>query len=139
MPAKTGKGGNQLKRKYAAYVGRMTGPRTEEAMTLVLSIGIGYAKEYAPLEYGTLINSAFRRIEKKPFGGFRGIAGFAVNHAVYLNGDATHTPLWKPRPPEDKSGPGWNPFATPRFLDLGFTGPIPKPEIQEAIRNSYKK
>ena len=63
MPAKSGKGGTQLKQKYAKFVGSMTGPTTKAAMAKVLSIGMTAAKELTPMEYGTLINSSFRRIE----------------------------------------------------------------------------
>lgn len=138
MPAKSGKGGAALKQNYEQFVGRMTGPRTKACMAKVLSAGMTNAKEFAPLEYGTLINSAFRRIEGAK-GSYRGIAGFAVNYAVYLHGTDTYTPLWNPKPPEDKEGPGWNPFAVPRFLELGFIGPLARDEIQEIIATEYRK
>ena len=138
MPAKSGKGGRQLKQKYSVFVGNMTGPKTKGAMAKVLSAGMTNAKENSPFEYGTLINSAFRRIEGSATLGWRGVCGFAVSYAYYLHGDQSYTPLWKPRPPEDKDGPGWNPFAVPRFLELGFIGPLARPEIERIIRESYK-
>ena len=138
MPAKSGKGGKQLKQKYAVFVGGMTGPRTKAAMTKVLSAGMSNAKEYAPMEYGTLINSAFRRIEGSAKMGWAGICGFTAAYAYYLHGDQTYTPLWNPVAPEDKEGPAWNPFAKPRFLELGFTGPLAVDDIQRIIKDSYK-
>jgi hypothetical protein len=140
MPAKNGKGGKQLKQKYAVFVGRMTGPKTESAMAKVLSIGMTGAKELAPLEYGTLMNSAFRRIEYTPTG-IKGIAGFSggmakdgFNYALYLHQNLD----WKPRPPALKSGPGWNQNAKPKFLERGFTDPIQISLMQKAIGSSYK-
>lgn len=138
MPAKSGKGGKQLVQKYSVFVGKMTGPRTKAAMGKVLSAGMTNAKENAPLEYGTLINSAFRRIEGSGKVGWYGVCGFTASYSYYLHGDQSYTPLWKPRAPEDKQGPGWNPFATPRFLELGFIGPLALPEIQRIIQESYK-
>lgn len=138
MPAKSGKGGKQLKQKYSVFVGQMTGPRTKAAMVKVLSAGMTNAKENAPLEYGTLINSAFRRVEGSNQMGWVGVCGFAVSYAYYLHGDQSYTPLWKPVAPEDKEGPGYNPFAVPRFLELGFIGPLAEPEIQRIIQDSYK-
>jgi len=133
MPAKAGKGGKQLKRKYAVFVGKMTGPRTESAMAKVLSIGMTGAKELAPLEYGTLINSAFRRIEYTPHG-IRGVAGFTAAYAIYLHENRN----WSPRPPDKKTGPGWNPNAKPKFLERGFTDPDQRALMQKAIGSSYK-
>ena len=138
MPAVTGKDGKALKGKYIAFIGGMTGPKTKAALAKVISAGMTNAKENAPLEYGTLINSAFRRIEGNKRDGWVGRCGFTVYYALYLHGTEKYTPLWKPRPPEDKDGPGWNPFATPRFLELGFIGPLAVEEIQRIIKDSYK-
>lgn len=134
MPAKSGKDGATLKAKYSAFVGRMTGPRTDSAMSKVLSIGITGAKELTPLEYGTLMNSAFRRIEKTG-ATFRGIAGYTVNYAVYLHNRTD----WNPRPPALKSGPAWNPNATPKFLERGFTDPDQLQLMRTAIATEYRK
>ena len=133
MPAKNGKGGTQLKRKYSVFVGKMAGPKTESAMAKVLSIGMTGAKELAPLEYGTLMNSAFRRIEKTP-AGIMGVAGFTVNYAIYLH----QNPNWSPRPVNMKKGPSWNPNASPKFLERGFTDPGQKALMQKAIGSTYK-
>lgn len=133
MPAKAGGAPSDVKRNYAQVVGRMAGPKTEAAMAKVLSIGITGAKELAPLEYGTLMNSAYRRIEKTPTG-IRGVAGFTVNYAVYLH-EKTN---WKPRPPDMKKGPAWNPDAEPKFLEKGFISPQQMTLIQQAIRSSYE-
>lgn len=141
MPAKSGKGGAQLKSKYENYVGSMTGPRTKACMAKVLSAGMTNAKENAPLEYGTLINSAFRRIEGSR-GNWRGIAGYSggmtekgFNYAFWLHENTN----WSPVAPEDKQGPAWNPFAVPKFLELGFTGPLAREEIQGIISSEYRK
>ena len=138
MPAKSGKGGAQLKQKYTAYVGRMTGAKTKACMTKVLSAGMTNAIEWTPEEYGTLINSKFRRIEGSKKIGWTGICGFTAAYAYYLHGTETYTPLWKPVAPENKEGPSWNPFAVPRFLELGFIGPLAMPQIERIIQESYK-
>jgi hypothetical protein len=140
MPAKPGKSGSDVKRKYQKLVGKMAGPRTESAMAKVLSIGITRAKELAPLEYGTLMNSAFRRIDKSP-NGIIGVAGFAggvtkggFNYALYLHEHKN----WSPMPPDKKTGPGWNPQATPKFLERGFTDSDQRAMMQKAIGSAYK-
>jgi len=133
MPAKSGKNGASVKRKYAKMVGKMIGPRTESAMAKVLSTGMTGAKELAPLEYGTLINSAFRRIEYTQHG-IRGIAGFTAAYAIYLHENRN----WSPRPVSMKKGPGWNPNAKPKFLERGFTDSSQRALMQKAIGSSYK-
>jgi hypothetical protein len=138
MPAKSGKGGKQLKQKYSVFVGSMTGPKTKAVMAKVISAGMTNAIEWTPEEYGTLINSKFRRIEGSAKTGWVGICGFTAAYAYYLHGDQSYTPLWNPVKPEDKDGPGYNPSAHPRFLELGFIGPLAKPEIQRIIQQGYK-
>ena len=134
MPAKSGKGGKDVKRKYSVFVGKMTGPKTKSAMAKVLSIGVTGAKELAPLEYGTLINSAFRRIEGSKQLGWRGVAGFTAAYAIYLHQKTN----WSPRPVAMKAGPAWNPNATPKFLERGFTDKDQIALMQRAIGDTYK-
>ena len=102
-------------------------------MTKVLSIGMTGAKELAPLEYGVLMNSAFRRIEGSRLN-WRGIAGFTVYYAYYLH-ERTD---WKPRPVAMKQGPGANMNASPKFLQRGFTSPEQISLMKAAIGESYK-
>jgi hypothetical protein len=140
MPAKSGKGAKQLKGKYATFVGKMTGPKTKSAMAKVLSVGVTGAKQNAPMEYGTFIESAFRRIEKGP-NGIRGIAGFSggmsktgFNFGLFLH----ETTNWSPRAPSQKKGPSWNPNATPKFLERGFTDKDQLVMMQRSIGDTYK-
>ena len=133
MPAVSGKGAARLNQRYKQLICRMTGPKTETAMALVLSIGITGAKELAPMEYGTLMNSAYRRINKTPTG-IQGIAGFGVAYAIYLH----ENPNWSPRPVNMKTGPAWNPNAEPKFLEKGFTSNEQKALIQRAIKAEYR-
>lgn len=140
MPAKSGKGGKQLKQKYSTLVGKMTGPRTESAMAKVLSIGITGAKEFTAMEYSTLINSSFRRINKTKTG-VVGVAGFSAgvtaggfNYALWLHENTK----WKPRPASEKSGPGYNPNASPKYLERGFTDKNQVAMMNKAIGSSYK-
>ncbi|AZU97933.1 hypothetical protein [Vibrio phage LP.1] len=134
MPARPGKTPRHVKQEYAEFVGRMTGPRTKAAIAKVLSIGMTGAKQYAPLEYGTLMNSAFRRIEGSRMN-WRGIAGFTVYYSFYLHQRMD----WNPRPPDKKAGPAWNPNARPKFLELGFTAPDQITLMQKALGEEYRK
>lgn len=106
----------QLRERLRSVLSNITQEKTEEAIALVLSIGITEAKSLAPMEYGTLINSAFRRIIPKGRSVI-GVAGFAVHYAIYLHESET----WNNKPPEDKDGPAWNPRGEPKFLEKGFT------------------
>ncbi len=132
-------GGDALRRRYATAIGRITGPRTRSTIAKVLSAGMTNAKENAPMEYGTLINSAFRRVVGSNQMGWKGVCGFTVAYAYYLHGDDTYTPSWSPRAPEDKEGPAWNPFATPKFLELGFVGPLAIDETERIIQQGYRR
>jgi hypothetical protein len=103
------------------------------------------AKEHAPLETSTMMNSAFRRIEGSKTDGWQGVAGFAngmsnpkkgkpFNYAFFLH----ETTNWSPRPPSQKQGPAWNPDATPKFLERGFTDKDQIAKMQKVIGAEYK-
>jgi hypothetical protein len=123
----------QLQRQLNDMLRNATGRQTEAAVAKVLSIGITGAKELAPMEYGTLINSAFRRIY--PEGrDIVGIAGFAVSYAFHLHEITT----WNNRAPEDKEGTAWNPNGEPKFLEKGFTSSGQLTLMHRALRSSYR-
>ena len=140
MPYKAGHGPQQLKAKYKATVTKMAGPKAESAMAKILSIGMTGAKELTPMEYGNLMNSAFRRVERHPtevvglMGYTGGMTAKGFNYGYHLH----ETTNWKPRPVGMKDGPAWNPRATPKFLERGLTDPDQKALIMRALRSEYK-
>lgn len=140
MPAKPGKSAKDVNRAYSVFVGGMTGPKTKAAITKVMVVGMTYAKDHAPVEYSTLINSAYRRTEGSA-PDFMGVCGFAggasdkgFNYALYLHEKKN----WSPRSPNRKSGPAWNPNATSNYLADGFTLPKQKTMINKVLGSEYK-
>jgi len=123
----------QLEDRLNRIINQAEGSRKRAAIAKVLSIGITGAKMLAPMEYGTLINSAFRRIY--PEGrDIVGVAGFAVSYAFYLHESMT----WNNVAPEDKDGPAWNIEGSPKFLERGFTDESQKVLMLRAIASSYR-
>lgn len=127
--------------------------RTKKAsqfMNAVISIGVNHAKELTPIAYSNLINSIVTDVNIE---GARvtGSVSYMANYAIYLNGDETYTPLWKPVPLpkyEIKGGksnelreitqaqpgaPATNMDAKPRFLNRGFEDPESESLIKQAI------
>jgi hypothetical protein len=140
MPAKSGKDGSNVVKNYQVLVGRMTGPKTRGAVAAVMTTGMTYAKFHAPVEYNVMANSAYQRINETE-NSFHGECGFengvtpdGFNYAFWLH----ETLRWKPRPPNKKAGPAWNPDATPKFLEHGFTSPEQQEMINIIIKDSYK-
>lgn len=140
MPAKSGRGAKDVNKNYAAFVGKMTGHKTQAATAKVLVIGMTRAKELAPVEYNDLAGSAYHRVTKGA-NGVQGVGGFLAgitkdgfNYALKLH----NTRNWSPRRPEDKEGPAWNPDASPFFLKRGFTDPDQKALMLRAIKTEMK-
>lgn len=99
----------------------------------VTSIGATMSMEYAPLEYGDL--RASQRMEtghngNTVFGKVSFGTGLSEPYAAILNA----TDNWRPRPPEMKVGPAWNPNARPHFLNLGFEGTEATAQINQLKR-----
>ena len=138
MASKNIKGADKVKREYKKFVENVRGPLTRKVVTKITIEGAKFAKEITPREYGTLINSQFRRTERIGTNNWQGIVGYAQDYAVYLHGTEKYTPLWNPVPPDEKEGPAWNYLAVPRFLELGFEGKTAKPVIQKIIEDGYK-
>lgn len=104
-----------------------------KARQVLVAIEAGAANRaifHAPVEYSNLVNSYFGNVEKTGHI-WRLRVGFGVDYAVYLNNMTN----WKPRPPTLKQGPGYNPNATPHFLDYhGFESPEAKADIDKTIK-----
>ena len=140
MPFKKGKSPDDVTAKYATIIDGITVKSTNEALTKALVYGAGASKEIAPIEFGNLVNSQYRYIEKTPTG-FRGFVGYSVNYALFLEDPRKGGRLdgWQPRPPEDKEGPAWNPIASQGFLRLGFTGLESGPMITKILTDGITK
>lgn len=100
--------------RNAKKVIRGTIPRkVEQALTGVGVVVANKALEYTPLEYSLLQNSQYRIVEATEKG-YQAKVGYTMNYAAALHNRTD----WKPRPPNMKAGPAWNPNAKPRFLYL---------------------
>lgn len=109
------------------------GPKTVQALNYVLQTGMASAVYYAPIEYGTLVNSRRQEVTQTS-SGWRGVAGFYVAYASYLE----FNPDWSPRPPDKKAGPSWNSRARPGFLKYGFENEQSKRLIDSGVEAIYK-
>lgn len=132
--------GSNVLRNYAEFVDKMTNQQTQAAVTEVLVIGMTRAKELAPMEYGTLANSAFHRVTQSS-GMIKGVGGFSggmsakgFNYALYLHENTN----WSPRSVNKKKGPAWNPDATPFYLKRAFTDSDQKALMKEAIMETMR-
>lgn len=143
MPAKPGKGAVNVNRNYKSFVNKMTGIKSEASVVKVLVIGMSKAKELAPVEYGTLSQSAYHRVMKIGIG-VRGIGGFLAGISIYKGKEFNYaaklhnTTNWSPRRPEFKEGGAWNPDATPFYLERGFTDPDQISLMKRAIKSEMK-
>lgn len=133
------KGMKQARQKYRVLVGEITEKKAKATLTKVLVYAAGASKELAPIEFGNLINSQFRKIEKTATG-WRGVLGYAVSYAAALEDPKPGGRLdnWKPVAPENKFGNAWNPIATQGFLRLGFTGQESGPAIRKILVNGMR-
>ena len=94
----------------------------------VVSIGASQSKEFAPLEYGTLVNSMFTDVGRLADGSVIGSVSYMANYAAYLEFNTN----WSPRPINMKAGPATNMAATPHFLRRGFEEPESTAAINKA-------
>ncbi len=108
---------------------RLIEKKAQQFVQSVAITGAGWAKQFAPIEYGTLINSQDIRLMQSVNNVYATV-GFYTNYAVYLETNKD----WRPRPSSEKAGPGYNPDARPGFLKYGFEGPEAQADIQNARR-----
>lgn len=103
-------------------------------MNIVLAGARARSDEKAPVEYSTLVNSAFTEVKASGYQ-VHGTFGYMTDYAAFLN----NTTNWKPRPINMKKGPATNMNATPHFLDYhGFESPEAKAEIENDIKTGMK-
>lgn len=107
----------------------------------ILDIVDQHATFGAPIAYGNLVNSKFRHVTN--FNGrIQGTLGFLANYALYLNGDGTYKPVWKPRPAPKYGNAsrgippamGYNPQAKPGFLTTALDSPEAQADIKAAMK-----
>lgn len=96
---------------------------------VVLSIGQSHSRELAPVEFSTLINSTIKDVDVTS-SGVRGSFSYNTVYAARLE----FREDWKPRPPEQKQGPAWNPNAKPHYLERGFEDAESQASIRRAIK-----
>jgi len=97
-------------------------------VTAVVSIGASQSKEFAPVEYSTLVNSQTMEVNQTKTG-VTGKVSFNTNYAAILEFSET----WNNRPVEDKQGPAWNPNGRPHYLRDGFEVAASRQAINKAI------
>lgn len=103
-------------------------------MSIVLAGARARSDEKAPVEYSTLVNSAFTEVKVSGYQ-VHGTFGYMTDYAAFLN----NTTNWKPRPINMKRGPATNMNATPHFLDYhGFESTEAKAEIENDIKTGMK-
>jgi len=103
--------------------------KAPQFVNAVLSIGLSHSKELTPLEFGTLVNSAFMDVDVNSFKGeVTGSVKYIANYAAALEFRTD----WKPRPINKKAGPAWNPNAEPHFLKKGFEDSTSQSAIKRA-------
>jgi len=125
------KGADQIKKRYAAVIEEIAGPRTEQALNAILITAAAYSKIYAPVGVSTLINSQQKKVTPGngvmvgTLGYYGGVSEKGFAYGWYLE---THD-NWKPR--KKKS-------AKPHFLQSGFEDPEPRSDIQNIIKGVYK-
>lgn len=104
----------------------------EQCMTQILAVILANSKFYVPIDTSALSNSDFRSVEQTATG-WRGRVGYTAAYAAALH-ERTD---WQPRPPGSpgKKGGGYNPNATPAFLERGAAES--RDEIQRIIRANY--
>ncbi len=142
------KGRKQVNQNVKALLAKITGPVTEQTVTAVLITGQAYAAAITPRDTSFLVNTQYRRIEKKP-GKTIGMSGYGADYALYVN-DAPGTLKGKPRSGvksfetkngktgfASNSGNFWDPHAEPDFLKKGFQRDGLS-EIKNLIRDGYK-
>lgn len=140
MPVKNA---NQVKANLRKAVAKIDRKAVQFVQAVINDAGI-LSKTKAPIAYSLLVNSQSQDFEKRTTI-YTGILSYNTKYAIYLNGSDNYTPLWKPKPAPkygrkgniSKYGPvapmspamGYNPEATPRFLEYGFESPEAKTMI----------
>lgn len=124
------KGLSEVKRNIKKEITDIATKKAERAVTIALIIGMGNASTLTPVDTGTLINSQFRKINRKT-GMVSGEAGYTAAYALAVH-NASGKLKGKPRADFGTTRDGvsfgggtgvgkyWDPGAEPKFLKKGF-------------------
>jgi hypothetical protein len=131
MPFPQGKSPQDVAKKVNEKIDHIINEQLEGALTAVIYAVGGNADFYVPVDTNALMNSRETHVIPHK-DGYRATLGYYQAYALALHGSATYTPLWKPVDPFERewrqesaktftgSGKGgWNPSATPRWIDRG--------------------
>tara|TARA_R110002153_G_scaffold8006_1_gene35144 strand:- start:635 stop:1045 length:411 start_codon:yes stop_codon:yes gene_type:complete len=120
MPFKSGKSPKNVAEKINKKLDHIANEQLEESLTAVIYAIGGRADFYVPVDTNALMNSRETFVVKQN-DGYTATLGYYQEYALALHGSATYTPLWKPRPRGAPGKPkgGYNPSATPRWIDRG--------------------
>ena len=121
-------GVNKVKSNMKKILKDISDKKAVQFINAVVSIGASQSKEFAPLEYGTLVNSMFTDVGRLADGSVIGSVSYMANYAAYLEFNTN----WSPRPINMKAGPATNMAATPHFLRRGFEEPESTAAINKA-------
>lgn len=103
----------------------------------VTSIGATLSMEYAPLEYGNL--RASQRFDTGQTGNvIWGKVSFGTGISEPYPHILENSENWKPRPPDQKAGPAWNPNARPHYLRMGFESAEAEAQIAQLRKRLAK-
>ena len=122
-------GAEAVRRRIRQILRNVEERRAPQFINAVLSIGLNHSKELAPLEFSTLVNSAFTNVGVGR-NGPSGTLTYNTNYAAALE----FREDWQPRPISEKAGPSTNMDAEPHYLQKGFEDP----ESQTAIRQAER-
>lgn len=124
------RGANKVRANMRRTFKDISDKKAPQFVAAVLSIGETHSKEFAPIEYGNLINSIMKDITRQgeKVKGFLSYGGGSVTYAAILELKQD----WKPRPVAMKAGPATNMNATPNYLRKGFESSESRALIKEA-------
>lgn len=116
MASKNLKGVEQLKRRMHTVLTRTIPQKAEKAVFAAITTGGAIANTYAPVEYGFLRGSQYRKIHTRGTA-YVGAVGYTAEYAAAVH-DASGKLKGKPR----ASGRGtyWSPSGEPGFLSSAF-------------------
>ena len=138
MPFKSGKSPKDVAEKINKKLDHIANEQLEESLTAVIYAIGGRADFYVPVETNALMTSRATPVVKHKDGykATLSYGGPKASYALALHGSATYTPLWKPKPVGSPGKPkgGYNPSATPRWIDRG----VDETDIDGIFRESMK-
>jgi hypothetical protein len=80
---------SSARRITTSFIADVTDRKAQRAVTVALIIGAGYAANLTPIDTSFLINSQFRKVNKK-MGGYAGLIGYTANYAAAVHDPANY-------------------------------------------------